>query len=280
MIDLDQVTFAYPKSSCETLRNLHLRVGAGSISGLFGPNGSGKSTLLKVIAGLLFPQGGNCSVLDRVPSGRCPEFLSNIILLPEDVFVPNLSADSYINQFAPFYPKFDIGVMEKLLREFNLQAHSKLTELSLGQKKKFLLSFSIATNARLLLLDEPSNGLDIPSKVQLRNVLLDHYDENRTYIISTHQAHDLEGLIDSVIFLMDGKILLNRSLDFIGTKIRCGREYEQPNDVLYCEPTMDGYAVVDRNSTGEESNINLELLFNFVVTSAPQVNSLLGESVI
>lgn len=276
MIELNNLDFAYPKAQSKVLSQLNLALGEGTICGLFGPNASGKSTLLKVIAGLLFPQQGQSNVFDALPMERTPEFLANIYYLSEDIYVPKLSAANYISQYSPFYPKFDRTVMQTLLEDFKLTDQSLLTNLSLGQKKKFLLSFAIATKARLLLLDEPSNGLDIPSKAQFRKVLLDHFSPERTYIVSTHQAHDLEGLIDSVVFLDQSRILLQQNMDIINTRLMCEREFSQPQNALYSQPGLDGYAAVYENTSGVETQVNLELLFNFV-TSKPEVaQTLLG----
>jgi ABC-2 type transport system ATP-binding protein len=255
--------------------HLDLEVPAGTICGMLGPNGSGKSTLLKIIAGLLFPDQGNCRVLEDEPARRAPAFFADVFFLPEEMFVPALSADQYENRYAPFYPKYAAAVFARLMQEFQLPRDKKLNTFSQGQKKKFLLAFGIATNTRLLIMDEPSNGLDIPGKSQFRKVLVNHFDENRTFIISTHQVHDLEGLVDSVLIISDGRILLNQSLDAVATRIAVSREMAAPDDALYFEEGLEGFEVIRENRDGLESRIDLGLLFGFVTTETKKANALL-----
>ena len=275
MITLNDLSFSYPKMAVPLFSHLDLEVPTGTICGMLGPNGSGKSTLLKIIAGLIFADQGNCQVLANDPVKRHPDFLADVFLLPEEMFVPALSADQYEHRFAPFYPKYDAAVFAVLMQEFNLPRDKKLNTFSQGQKKKFLLAFGIATNTRLLIMDEPSNGLDIPGKSQFRKVLVRHFDENRTFIISTHQVHDLEGLVDSVMIISEGRILLNQSLDDVAAKISISREMTAPDDALYFEESLEGIEVIRENRDGMESRIDLGLLFGFVTGEQEKARTIL-----
>lgn len=275
MIVLRDMAFSYPKMPEPLFNHLDLDVGTGTICGMLGPNGSGKSTLLKIMAGLIFPDHGSCRVLDDEPAHRAPGFLADVFFLPEELFVPAISADLYEKRYAPFYPAYDATVFSALMQEFQLPRDRKLNTFSQGQKKKFLLAFGIATNTRLLIMDEPSNGLDIPSKNQFRKVLVSHFDENRTFIISTHQVHDLEGLVDSVMIISDGRILLNQSLDAIATKISVSREMSAPEAALYVEESLEGFEVIRANNDGMESRIDLGLLFGFVTAETEKARSVL-----
>lgn len=211
MIELYNVTFGYSKQN-NIFNKLNLNIEKSGICGLLGKNGSGKTTLLKIIAGLIFTNEGNTRVLEHKPKNRSPSFLKEIYFLPEDFYTPALTVEQYENFYAPFYSNFDHALFNNALTEFDLPLHKLLTQFSYGQKKKFLIAFGLATNCSILILDEPTNGLDIPSKTQFRKLLASSITENKLFIISTHQVHDIEKLIDTVIILNEGRIIYNQPL--------------------------------------------------------------------
>lgn len=264
MIALNQLCFGYPRSKVTLFDNLEMELPAGTICGLLGPNGAGKSTLLKIVAGLIFPGSGSCKVLGQDPARRDPALLADIFLLPEDVALPPMNGAAYELRHGCFYPRFDHAQFRELLREFELDAGQRLDTLSQGQKKKFVLAFGIASNTRLLIMDEPTNGLDIPSKSQFRRILLKHWDEQRSFLISTHQVHDLDGLIDSVAIISDGNILLHDALEDISRRYLMTLETKKPDDALHFEETLTGYAVVRENHSGEDNQPDLGLLYGLV----------------
>lgn len=268
MVELDSLGFSYPRAQGPLFDGVTLQLPAGSICGLLGPNGAGKSTLLKLMAGLLFPQQGQCRVFGQDPALREPSCLAGIFLLPEEFALPALVADTYAWRYASFYPRFDHARFNALLQEFELPLTQKLNTLSQGQKKKFLLAFGIATNTRLLILDEPTNGLDIPSKAQFRRVLLKHWDEQRSFLISTHQVHDFEGLIDAIAIIDKGHILLHETLDALSQRYHMGIESAPPQDALYFEESLNGYGVVRRNPGRVDSRLDLALLYGLVTSGA------------
>jgi ABC-2 type transport system ATP-binding protein len=276
MITTKQLGFAYSRKAKPLFDGLDLELPAGTICGMLGANGAGKSTLLKILAGLIFPQQGSCEVLGYQPGERLPSFLADIFLLPEEMYVPTLTATQYATLYGSLYPRFDRNQLFALLAEFALPADRKLNTLSLGQKKKFLLSFGIATNTRLLIMDEPTNGLDIPGKSQFRKVMINHFDPTRTFIISTHQVHDLQSLIDSVLIIAEGKILLHEALDTVAQRLSVEIEHQSPSDALFVEQTLDGYRVLRENLSGEESSVDLSLLFGFVTGHKTQAQALFG----
>lgn len=135
----------------------------------------------------------------------------------------------------------------------------------MGQKKKVYMSFALAANTRMLLMDEPTNGMDIPSKSQFRKVVASNMSENRTVIISTHQVHDVEQLLDHIIILDRSRILLDASVQDICEKysFECRMPGEESDDVIYAEPSLQGNNVIARRNRGtDDTMINLELLFN------------------
>ena len=219
MIKIDNISYKNGKK--EVLNDISMKLEAGKIYGLLGENGVGKTTLLKIISGLQKPWKGSCSVFGEDPFKRTPSFLSRIFYLPEELeFIQN---DYSIRYFAkinePFYPKFDKEKFETILKEFEVEGDKKLNKLSYGQVKKAALSFAIATNAELLLLDEPSNGLDIPSKTLFRRIIVQYVSDNTCTLISTHQVRDLENLIDPIIILDNKAVLINASLEKISEKL-------------------------------------------------------------
>jgi ABC-2 type transport system ATP-binding protein len=280
VINIQNLSFGYRRQKLFT--DLNLQLSPGHIHGLLGKNGVGKTTLLKLISGLRYPQEGACLVWDFVPRKRIPGMLEDLYLIPEEFSVPAISINSYEKIYAPFYPRFDGNALAEYAREFDLDREKKLTELSYGQKKKFLLAFGLATNCRLLLLDEPTNGLDIPSKSQFRRVLAAALTEDRIIIVSTHQVRDMENLIDNIIILEDGKIVFNHDMHEISMHLafQSDRELPQAADVVYAEKVLGGYMVVRKNVAGEESRIELETLFNAVIAEGDRVSGLFpgGES--
>ena len=197
---------------------------------------------------------------------RRPETLSEIFIVPEEFDLPAMSLEAYVKINEPFYPRFSREVLEACLKDFELTTDLKLNALSMGQKKKVFMSFALAAGTKVLLMDEPTNGLDIPSKSQFRKVVAQYMTEDRTLIISTHQVHDVESLLDHILILSPQKLLLDASVADIQEKYTF--EYRTPNemdDVLYAEPSLQGNAVIaPRKADSPETQVNLELLFNAV----------------
>jgi len=276
MIELKELGFRYGRAAKPLFQGLDLQLPAGTLCGMLGANGAGKSSLLRLLAGLSFPQQGSCRVLGFVPSERSPAFLSDLFLLTEEIFVPPVTAAVYARRYAGFYPRFDPATYDKLLADFELPTDRKLSAYSYGQKKKFLLAFGLASNARLMIMDEPTNGLDLPGKSQFRRALISHFAPERSFLISTHQVHDLEGLIDSVMILADGNLLLHATMDELTTRLQVELEPSAPNDALYVEETLEGYRVVRENSSGVESSLNLELLFGLATSATARLQQVLS----
>jgi len=272
MIAIDNLTFGYGKE--DLFAGLDLTIEAGSICGLLGKNGAGKTTLLKIMAGLLFPREGETDVMGAEPARRSPEFLQNIMLLPEEFSLPDVTPRQYEKLFSPFYPSFSSEQLHGYLSDFEIESDKSINGYSFGQKKKFLLAFGLASGCRLMLLDEPTNGLDIPSKSQFRKALASVISEERAVIISTHQARDLENLIDPVVLLDEGRIIFNYSMAEITALLKVYYQSSPPDeqDALLTEKTLDGYMVVKENTDGQETGIDLETLFNTVIQNREKVS--------
>ena len=206
MISIKNLTFGYKKNQ-NLFKNLELELHAGNIYGLFGMNGAGKTTLLKHMAGLLFAKQGECQIFEKDVKDRLPEIMANIYVIPEEFVLPAVKISTFVELHAPFYPRFDYTLLEKYLSEFEISNGKKLTAYSYGQKKKFLIAFGLATQTNVLLMDEPTNGLDIPSKSQFRRIMAAASTEDQCIVISTHQVRDLASIIDHVIVLENGQII-------------------------------------------------------------------------
>ena len=271
MIDIKDLKYKYAGSRRYVFSDFNLSMESNNIYGLLGKNGMGKSTLLYLISGLLRRNGGTISINGLDTINNRAEMLSEIFLVPEEFDLLPMSLEAYVKMNKPFYPNFSREVLESCLRDFELTPDINLKELSMGQKKKVYMSFALAANTKLLLMDEPTNGLDIPSKSQFRRVIANNMDEGRTMIISTHQVHDVEALLDHILILDHSELLLNASVSDICSKYSFGyRQVGEPtDDVLYAEPSVQGSAVITRKQTEEEeTQLNLELLFDAVTQKA------------
>jgi len=267
MVAISNLHFSYGRK--KVFSGLDLRLEAGYIYGLLGKNGTGKSTLLRSIAGLLFPKQGMIDVLGFKPSNRRPAFLQDIYLVPEEFYLPDISFEHLLKYQAAFYPKFSFNQFEKYIHEFDIPRGNSLQQMSYGQKKKVLISFCLASNASLLLMDEPTNGLDIVSKGQFRKVLAGALDEQKCILISTHQVKDLESLIDRVTVIDEGQILFDQTIQNITKRLSFKISFDQHEiqNALYCEPALRGNAIVTSNQADEESRLDLELLYKAIVTN-------------
>ena len=166
MIELKKLTFGYKKRQ-HLFKDLDLSIPSGNIYGLLGKNGAGKTTLLSIISGLLTNTAGDIQTLGHVPCKREPSLLSQLYFVPEELHVPSMTIQAFLTTYAPFYPAFNYQQFDDFLGEFGLDKSKNLQKLSYGQKKKVIIGFGLASNSKLLILDEPTNGLDIPSKSQL-----------------------------------------------------------------------------------------------------------------
>lgn len=276
MIAINNLKFSYKRGQ-DVFDSLSLKLSAGHIYGLLGRNGEGKSTLLKLISGMLFPQSGDIESLGAVPTDREPSFLSQIYYIPEEIYSPNCSIKGYVKIMSRFYPNFSHEDFNSFIEEFQLEPQRKISAMSLGQKKKFAIAFGLACNSRLLIMDEPTNGLDIPSKSQFRKIVSRVATENRIIIISTHQVRDLDNLIDSIIILEQGRIAVNSSVDTISQRLSF-RQLGEGDEPLYEDGNMMSRHGIVRNTTGEYSKIDIEMLFNAVITNEGNICQILNQA--
>jgi ABC-2 type transport system ATP-binding protein len=227
---------------------------------------------MKQTAGLLYAQNGEIILNGENPKKRSPKFLSSYFMVPEEFETPSITVKNFLKITAPFYPFFNENDFYKYLSEFQLDVEGKLSNLSFGQKKKVMLSFGLATHTPVVLSDEPTNGLDIPSKSTFRKIMASAINEDRLFVISTHQVRDIEGIIDAIVVLENGKIIFNQDLETVSDKLSFKTVKDiDDEDVLYAEKHLNTYEAIVRKKDEEHSHINMELLFNSIVEKNSKV---------
>ena len=260
MLTASDITYSYSR------KHYSLTLEPGTINGLLGRNGAGKTTLLYLITGLLKPQSGTISYNGFNPWSHDVAFLRDIFLVPEELELPNVSLADYINITAPFYPKFSLSDLHRHLSTFEMHPDVHLGQLSIGQKKRVFISFALACNTSLLILDEPTNGLDIPGKRLFRKALLSSMTDERIVIVSTHQVYDVEKILDHIIITDTCGVMLDASVTEITSKLnfRFTTDKRDAAEALISLEAPGGYNIVERNPGDDETDINLESLFELI----------------
>lgn len=276
MIEIRNLSFSYGKRKPKVFDDFSLKLDKGAVYGLLGKNGTGKSTLLYLMTGLLRSKQGNVFYKGIDMSLRYPLALQDMFLVPEEFALPSVSLKQYVQLNAPFYPRFSNELLGSCLRDFDLNEEIHLGELSMGQKKKAFMCFALATNTSLLLMDEPSNGLDIPSKSQFRKVIASGMSEDKSVIISTHQVRDVDSLLDHVVIIDGTQVLLNASVKDICEKLYFAEQSlnDPADNALYMQPSVQGNSVIFPNTYQEETQLNLELLFNAMLAERVKMQAM------
>lgn len=277
MLYLDHVSYSYPGNFRPVVSDFSMDIHSGGIYGLLGANGSGKSTLLYLMSGLLRPAAGSVTFKGQETFKRLPSTMTDIFLVPEEIDLPAVTLDKYVALNAPFYEKFNRDEMNSYLEHFRLDPNIHLGRLSMGQRKKAFVAFALACNTSLLLMDEPTNGLDIPGKAEFRRAIVSAMRDDRTIIISTHQVRDLERVLDHVAIIDKSGVVLNSSIAAIQERLvfRFTTDPDEINGALWSMPVPGGYNVVRFRGEGvEETEVNLESLFELSFSNPQLVNAL------
>lgn len=278
MLKINNLTFGYGNKRRTVINGLNLSLDAGCVCGLLGPNGAGKSTLLYLIMGALTPRKGSVEFDGADTRLRRPESLQHMMIVPEEITLPPVSLDTYVRTFGAMYPDFSTDILSLCLTEFNVADCKKLSALSMGQKKKIYISFALACRPRLLLMDEPTNGLDIPGKNAFRRLLASSVGDDTTVIISTHQVRDLDKLLDHVAIMDRNSIVLNESIDDIQRHLAF--QWNVPASSLATPPLIvnPSPAGVDAMTLNDDpdntTKVNLELLFEYAMTHKDDLSRL------
>lgn len=278
MIKVNAIEFSYRRKGKEPLyKDFSLSLEKGNVYGLLGKNGAGKSTLLYLMAGLLFPQKGEICFNGNSVARRLPQTLSEIFIIPEEFELPAVTLSDYIKMYSPFYPKFNKQQMQENLQAFDMEGENiNLKALSMGQKKKIFMSFALATNTSLILMDEPTNGLDIPSKSQFRKIITSNMTDEKSIVISTHQVRDIDNVLDHIVIVDNNHLLLNESTLRINERLLFSEEASGTSipEAIYSQPSVRGYGVVLPNLHKEDSPLDMELLFNATLANPRRMKSI------
>ena len=258
------------------LEDVNMHIHCGSFNVIIGQNGAGKSTLLYLMSGLLTPKSGKIMYHDTDVRRRLPITLQDMFLVPEEFELPPISLVSYVELNSQFYPRFSKEDMVKYLHYFEMEQDIDLGALSMGQKKKVFMSFALATHTSLLIMDEPTNGLDIPGKSQFRKFIASGMSDDRTIIISTHQVRDIDKILDHVVIMDNSNVLLDASTANICSKFLFveSDDRELAEAAIYTLPSIQGNFLMLPNTDDEESEINLELLFGAALTDPEKIKGM------
>jgi ABC-2 type transport system ATP-binding protein len=201
------------------LDDTRFEIGPGKIIGLIGPNGAGKTTALKAVLGLI-PFEGELKVLGRDPRTERDELMRDVCFIADVAVLPRwIRVREAIEFVAGVHPRFDREKCERFIANTQLKPNMRVREMSKGMIVQLHLALVMAIDARLLVLDEPTLGLDILYRKQFYQRLLeDYFDEQKTIIITTHQVEEIEHILTDVMFIRDGKIVLEAPMDAIGER--------------------------------------------------------------
>ena len=262
MIEIKDLAFSYGKTP--VLKSITTTLEEGRIYGLLGENGVGKTTLLTLLCGLKKVCSGSITTDGENPFDRTPTLLQNQFYLPDEVLPVTMKAECFAKERGAFWPDYDHSKFLEIMKEFENDPAKKMNQMSAGQLKKTYISLALACGCKYIFMDEPTNGLDIPSKTQFRSAIMKYTSDDSTIVISTHQVRDLENIIDPIIILDRQDVLLNATVEEITSKLYFDYGTQLHPESLYSEQLPGGFIQVYPNTTGEDSKINVEALFNAV----------------
>lgn len=262
MIEIKDLAFSYGKTPI--LKSITTTLEEGRIYGLLGENGVGKTTLLTLLCGLKKVCSGSITTDGENPFDRTPTLLQNQFYLPDEVLPVAMKAECFAKERGAFWPDYDHAKFLEIMKEFENDPAKKMNQMSAGQLKKTYISLALACGCKYIFMDEPTNGLDIPSKTQFRSAIMKYTSDDSTIVISTHQVRDLENIIDPIIILDRQDVLLNATVEEITSKLYFDYGTQLHPESLYSEQLPGGFIQVRPNTTGEDSKINVEALFNAV----------------
>ena len=262
MIQINDVTFGYSVEK-NVFDRLNLSLSTPGIYGLLGLNGSGKTTLLNLLSSLIFADQGSILIDGQDVTKRETSTLEKVYYMAAEIPETTMKFKDFIKYYSPLYPHFNQEVLHDCLKQFQVNTDERISNLSLGGKKKAFISFALAVGAEVMLMDEPTNGLDIPSKKIFRQLLMRYVSESQQVIISTHLVGDVANLLDHFLVLKENGKVFSASAAEITKQYAFVRQLTNEN-VLYAEPCAEGYKVIKSNE-GEDTDIDIELLFNAII---------------
>lgn len=261
MLTVKSLSYYY-KPNKNILWNINTTLKPGSIYGLLGLNGEGKTTLLKLIVGMLIPKDGSIEFKGHFSSERIAEYFNEVYFLPDYSKLPDLGIEQFGKLYGAFYSKYDHQQYLDCIKEFNIPISNRLRALSLGQHRKVHLSFALACNSSVLLMDEPTNGLDIPSKAVFRKLLSKFINEDRIFLIATHQIRDVDVLFDHLMIMKSGSLVLDENIYQLSKKLKVSKSTADAEQALYVQEELSGFYYLVHNHSESESKLDIEFLFN------------------
>ncbi len=276
MLNIKNLNFRYSRKGKQTISDFNLTLTEGGIYGLLGENGAGKSTLLHIIMGLLTPESGKVTFNGENTRKRLPSVLADMYIVPEENELPQIHLLTFARKYGALYPKFSMEDMYRHLSTFGITGNPRLDKLSMGQKKKITLSFAMACNTSLLIMDEPTNGLDIPSKSAFRKFIVESINDDRIFLISTHQVRDVSNILDHIIIMDSSRVLLNENISEIQSKMKFTNTSNKSEieNAYFSLPSLGGATVIMPNLDNIDTEVNLETLFTFAVEQPEKLNSI------
>lgn len=232
MLEFKNISYRYRRGGRDAVHGVNLTVPSG-MHLLLGENGAGKTTLLKLGAGLLIPSSGECLLNGSDISRRIPEVLQKIFYLGGDTTAPFSDIETIVKRHACFFPSFDSERLDACLADFGLDRKMKMSRMSLGTHRKALLAYALSLGTDVLMLDEPTIGLDMESKEKLRGMLIDHLGEDRTVIVATHIVTELDTLYDGVSVMRGSEIAASASADEIENRLTFTTSYSEMPGALF-----------------------------------------------
>ena len=266
MLTIKSLSYSYrPKRNI--LQNINSHLQPENIYGLLGLNGEGKTTFLKLLVGMLLPKEGSIEFEGHFSIERSPEYLNEVYFLPDESKLPDLGIEQFGKLYGAFYSKYDHEQFLACIEDFQIPKENKLSALSLGQHRKVHLSFALACNSSVLLMDEPTNGLDIPSKAVFRKLLTKFIQDDRVFLIATHQIRDVDVLLDHILIMKQGNLVLDANLHQLSTDLVISKTLPPSEKPLYVQEDIRGAYYLLKNPHNEESKLDVEFLFNAFTTN-------------
>ncbi len=263
MIELDNISYTYPGHGAEALRDLSCQIGPG-IHLLLGENGAGKTTLLRLLATLLLPTKGRVMISGHDTRMRLPSQLRDIFFVGDDeaMAADNVEMLARLHGSA-FYPRFDAEMLRDNLRDFGIDGRRPFDSMSLGERKKAMVSYALALQTPLLLLDEPANGLDIGSRDILRRMMARCAGPEQTIIVSTHTTADLQPLFDGIVMLSRGHLLFARGIAALTERIAFGIFNIPPRAALFSLSDIGRFrSILPAGGEDAQGEVDIHLLYS------------------
>ena len=267
MLTFSNLSYCYHRGRT-VLDDINATVGPG-ICLLLGENGAGKTTLLGLAGGALLARHGDVDFDGECVGDRLPSVMSDIFYLSDNWQSPFKDIYTTARFHGAFYPNLDLDMLAANLEAFGLTGREKLKSLSLGMRRKTYIAYALALRPKLLLFDEPANGLDITSRTKLLRMMARCVSENQTVIISTHTVWDFQNLFDGLLVLGHGSLLINMPIWEIARRVKFVHSFTPVEGAIYQEPDFGQFkAIVPNSDDNETTDVDFVVLYNALQSPA------------